>query len=331
MRASVDVSFEATAAAVDVARLLLDRVGDADAYERTFGADATYFVAGDVPDDLVPRPLVICGSATFEGITFEDANRPTAKESFRDAIGGVVGREVEHLSLARVAADGVAVAFGIGATADELTAAAPGAKSSSWGSAIGASPLAFGRSDVQPWIADVASRLQAAKDDPSLLDNALAAASTSCGLYPTFAKVKTTSLDLRSTTAAAIAVESYGAAVARGTGLGGEADAPRDERVKLLDGLLAHMFARGIALTPEAVALARKQGLLERIRYVYVEHVRDRDALSRRCWSRGRTSSCGAGRPPRAKTRSRSGSVPSSSARTSRTPRRRCGTSGTGS
>ena len=87
-------------------------------------------------------------------------------------------------------------------------------------------------------------------------------------------------MDLRSTTAAAIAVESYGAAVARGTaGLGGEADAPRDERVKLLDGLLAHMFARGIALTPEAVALARKQGLLERIRYVYVEHVRDRDAL----------------------------------------------------
>ena len=278
VRASVEVSFEATAAAVDVARLLLDRVGDADAYE--FGADVNTFMAEDVPDDLVPRPLVICGSATFEGITFEDANRPTAKESFRDAIGGVVGREVEHLSLARVAADGVVVAFGIGATADELTAAAPGAKSSSWGSAIGASPLAFGRSDVQPWIADVASRLQAAKDDPSLLDNALAAASTSCGLYTTFAKVKTTSMDLKSTTAAAIAVESYGAAVARGTaGLGGEADAPRDERVKLLDGLLAHMFARGIALTPEAVALARKQGLLERIRYVYVEHVRDRDAL----------------------------------------------------
>ena len=278
VRASVEVSFEATAAAVDVARLLLDRVGDADAYE--FGADVNTFMAEDVPDDLVPRPLVICGSATFEGITFEDANRPTARESFRDAIGGVVGREVEHLSLARVAADGVVVAFGIGATADELTAAAPGAKSSSWGSAIGASPLAFGRSDVQPWIAAVASKLRAAEDDPSLLDNALAAASTSCGLYTTFAKVKTTSMDLKSTTAAAIAVESYGAAVARGTaGLGGEADAPRDERVKLLDGLLAHMFARGIALTPEAVALARKQGLLERIRYVYVEHVRDRDAL----------------------------------------------------
>ena len=82
----------------------------------------------------------------------------------------------------------------------------------------------------------------------------LAAASTSCGLYTTFAKVKTTSMDLKSTTAAAIAVESYGAAVARGTaGLGGEAAAPRDERFQLLDGLLAHMFARGIALTPDCL------------------------------------------------------------------------------
>lgn len=39
------------------------------------------------------------------------------------------------------------------------------------------------------------------------------------------------------------------------------------------------MFAHGIALAPEAVVCARGNGLLEQIRYIYVEHVNDRDAL----------------------------------------------------
>ena len=80
------------------------------------------------------------------------------------------------------------------------------------------------------------------------------------------------------TSIAAIAVACYAEALG-GAGLGGEATAPKDKRVKRLDDLLGLMFAHGIALAPEAVVCARGNGLLEQIRYIYVEHVNDRDAL----------------------------------------------------
>ena len=72
------------------------------------------------------RAMAIVADA-FERV-FSDDVRAAMEDAIsrcRDAIGGVVGREVEHLSLARVAADGVVVAFGIGATTDELSGRIP--------------------------------------------------------------------------------------------------------------------------------------------------------------------------------------------------------------
>merc|ERR1719498_735952 len=100
-------------------------------------------------DTNVTTYEVISGSATFSGISYDDANGASARGVFRDAIGRLSANITENrVSLTRVAAsarrrlsDGVVVDFEISVTAAEMAA--------------------------------VEEDLQAAKNDPSLLDAAL--------------------------------------------------------------------------------------------------------------------------------------------------------------
>ena len=116
----------------------------------------------------------ILGSATFSGISYDEANDASAKAVFRDAIGRLSANITENrVSLTRVAAsarrrlsDGVVVDFEISVTAAEMAA--------------------------------VEEDLQAAKNDPSLLDAALtaaAAASADATMTALFANIKTESFD----------------------------------------------------------------------------------------------------------------------------------------
>ena len=125
-------------------------------------------------DTNVTTYEVISGSATFSGISYDDANGASARAVFRDAIGRLSANITENrVSLTRVAAsarrrlsDGVVVDFEISVTAAEMAA--------------------------------VEEDLQAAKNDPSLLDAALtaaAAASADATMTALFANIKTESFD----------------------------------------------------------------------------------------------------------------------------------------
>ena len=125
-------------------------------------------------DTNVTTYEVISGSATFSGISYDDANGASARGVFRDAIGRLSANITENrVSLSRVAAsarrrlsDGVVVDFEISVTAAEMAA--------------------------------VEEDLQAAKNDPSLLDAALtaaAAASADATMTALFANIKTESFD----------------------------------------------------------------------------------------------------------------------------------------
>jgi len=125
-------------------------------------------------DTNVTTYEVISGSATFSGISYDDANGASARGVFRDAIGRLSANITENrVSLTRVAAsarrrlsDGVVVDFEISVTAAEKAA--------------------------------VEDDLQAAKNDPSLLDAALtaaAAASADATMTALFANIKTESFD----------------------------------------------------------------------------------------------------------------------------------------
>ena len=118
--------------------------------------------------------ITINGSATFSGISYDDANDASAKAVFRDAIGRLSANITEnrvtltHLeALARRRlSDGVVIDFEITVTAAEKAA--------------------------------VEEDLQAARDDPSLLDAALtaaAAASADPTMVDLFANIKTESFD----------------------------------------------------------------------------------------------------------------------------------------
>ena len=133
-------------------------------------------------DTNVTTYEVISGSATFSGISYDDANGASARGVFRDAIGRLSANITENrVSLTRVAAsarrrlsDGVVVDFEISVTAAEMAA--------------------------------VEEDLQAAKNDPSLLDAALtaaAAASADATMTALFANIKTESFapDIGSTPA----------------------------------------------------------------------------------------------------------------------------------
>ena len=133
-------------------------------------------------DTNVTTYEVISGSATFSGISYDEANDASAKAVFRDAIGRLSANITENrVSLTRVAAsarrrlsDGVVVDFEISVTAAEMAA--------------------------------VEEDLQAAKNDPSLLDAALtaaAAASADATMTALFANIKTESFapDIGSTPA----------------------------------------------------------------------------------------------------------------------------------
>ena len=117
---------------------------------------------------------VISGSATFSGISYDDANGASARGVFRDAIGRLSANITENrVTLTHLAAsarrrlsDGVVVDFEISVTAAEMAA--------------------------------VEEDLQAAKNDPSLLDAALtaaAAASADATMTALFANIKTESFD----------------------------------------------------------------------------------------------------------------------------------------
>ena len=116
----------------------------------------------------------ILGSATFSGISYDEANDASAKAVFRDAIGRLSANITENrVTLTHLAAsarrrlsDGVVVDFEISVTAAEKAA--------------------------------VEDDLQAARDDPSLLDAALtaaAAASADPTMVDLFANIKTESFD----------------------------------------------------------------------------------------------------------------------------------------
>merc|ERR1719395_424608 len=125
-------------------------------------------------DTNVTTTYEILGSATFSGISYDEANDASAKAVFRDAIGRLSANITEnrvtltHLeALARRRlSDGVVIAFEITVTAAEKTA--------------------------------VEDDLQAARDDPSLLDAALKAAAADSAdptMVDVFANIKTESFD----------------------------------------------------------------------------------------------------------------------------------------
>jgi hypothetical protein len=115
----------------------------------------------------------ISGSATFSGISYDDAKGATAQGVFKDAIGRVANLAKDRVSLTKTAestrrrlATGVSIDFEILVTTAEKAA--------------------------------VDDKLQAAKDDPTLLDAALkdaAAASSDGAMAALFAAVTTESFD----------------------------------------------------------------------------------------------------------------------------------------
>ena len=115
----------------------------------------------------------ISGSATFSGISYDDAKGATAQGVFKDAIGRVANLAKDRVSLTKTAestrrrlATGVSIDFEILVTTSEKAA--------------------------------VDDKLQAAKDDPTLLDDALkaaAAASSDGAMAALFAAVTTESFD----------------------------------------------------------------------------------------------------------------------------------------
>merc|ERR1719263_2455809 len=118
--------------------------------------------------------ITINGSATFSGISYDDANDASAKAVFRDAIGRLSANITEnrvtltHLeaSARRRLSDGVVIDFEISVTKAEKGA--------------------------------VEEDLQAARDDPSLLDAALKAAAADSAdptMVDLFANIKTESFD----------------------------------------------------------------------------------------------------------------------------------------
>ena len=125
-------------------------------------------------DTNVTTYEVISGSATFSGISYDEANDASAKAVFRDAIGRLSANITENrVTLTHLAAsarrrlsDGVVVDFEISVTAAEKAA--------------------------------VEDDLQAARDDPSLLDAALKAAAADSAdptMVDVFANIKTESFD----------------------------------------------------------------------------------------------------------------------------------------
>ena len=122
-----------------------------------------------------PTYAVISGSATFSGISYDDANGASARAVFRDGLSRLSAAITEdRVALTRVAAsarrrlaDGVVIDFEISVTPAERAA--------------------------------VEGDLRAAMDDPSLLDAALraaAAASADPTMVAIFANIKTESFSV---------------------------------------------------------------------------------------------------------------------------------------